>query len=106
MRISDWSSDVCSSDLPAIDRDKGVTRLSVGSNPDRIVPRKIKPHDAGEPRIDQSKTDGFAIMERFFSRKAAVDGNQTADPAGHTGFHGITEEIGRATVRENVCLYV
>src|SRR3546814_17126677 len=30
-------------------------------------------------------------MERFFARKAAVDGNQTADPAGHTGFHGIPE---------------
>src|SRR3546814_4158554 len=68
MRISDWSSDVCSSDLAR----KG--RLGDGARPDCGVNRKAFPHGEGERRalnLDHSPTP-FALSlskgRSFFRR--------------------------------------
>src|SRR3546814_8272690 len=79
-RISDWSSDVCSSDL--LDRDRR-----------EIVVRELADEAAelfGEAHIG-------AQLRRFLGRQARhVD--RVGDAAG--------QQIGRASCRERVCQYV
>src|SRR3546814_9082470 len=55
MRISDWSSDVCSSDLvqPVQARD-AVRRLPAGQPLSRRRTEEARPVDAGDPRRDQA----------------------------------------------------
>src|SRR3546814_15264809 len=57
MRISDWSSDVCSSDLPfyrPVDRrDWGCSWIT-----DMESPRKLRNEEAGELVADQHETGG------------------------------------------------
>src|SRR3546814_19471513 len=69
MRISDWSSDVCSSDLPS--RGVGASALATGEAtaaqatadaPSRIIPRRFRPRgrggagDAADVRENRSKS--------------------------------------------------
>src|SRR3546814_5124800 len=76
MRISDWSSDVCSSDLPRHGsyrtglRDATPARRSLA----RLLPRPAR------------------------SRECAIRRRSTGDGNGH--------KIGRASCRERVCQYV
>src|SRR3546814_16083160 len=85
MRISDWSSDVCSSDLPAArrraDRDRlhlGHRRGHVGDRRERrdALDRVVARDDRGQPEIGIGG-DGRDMLE-----------------------------IGRASCRERVCQYV
>src|SRR3546814_10252081 len=79
MRISDWSSDVCSSDLvdlveqrPGIDDDAGADDRHLAG-----------PHD---PRGQQRQLVGLVADDQRMA--------------------GIMPEIGRASCRERVCQYV
>src|SRR3546814_11628900 len=98
MRISDWSSDVCSSDLPArlADEHEGDGVL-LGNDAGARAPRSerlraarlrrqrhLAHHEQGEVRFDLAED---ALADRF--REAAF-----------------VVEIGRASCRESVCLYV
>src|SRR3546814_3327034 len=47
MRISDWSSDVCSSDLQLIDADLAFEKLSIGAARKPKVQRQRVQHGAG-----------------------------------------------------------
>src|SRR3546814_1782970 len=77
MRISDWSSDVCSSDLEVAEAEDG---RAVGDNGDEIALGRIV---IGGGRI----------------------GGDGADGDGDAG--GVSEaQIGRASWRERVCQYV
>src|SRR3546814_4335360 len=85
MRISDWSSDVCSSDLSGMDRSVAL----------KVLPR----HFASDPQF----------LARF-TQEARVIANlehQNILPVydfGESG--GYTYQIGRASCRESVCQYV
>src|SRR3546814_4963682 len=79
MRISDWSSDVCSSDLRAEGQQDVVMVRHAGLQPARVL--SAHPDDC-------SSAFGHAVGQPF------------ADASAKPG------EIGRASCRERVCQYV
>src|SRR3546814_10789818 len=79
MRISDWSSDVCSSDLP----DEGAVRSAVAT---------LSESSAYWP------TELLARGDAWVAQKDAEAGEREAEAA--------RLEIGRASCRERVCQYV
>src|SRR3546814_1681599 len=85
MRISDWSSDVCSSDLGAVDISGGVR---VGGAVNAIS----KDASATAMRIGA----GASVPEIRVSGKIEAT----------TGGKAAGDEIGRASCRERVCQYV
>src|SRR3546814_10529517 len=78
MRISDWSSDVCSSDL--IDSDKWARRVVALRG---VAPDLLAPENAAQDFRDQQE-------------RVAQEAQMVAEGA----------EIGRAPCRERVCQYV
>src|SRR3546814_4755476 len=104
MRISDWSSDVCSSDLALL-----ITfRIT-------LLDRAIAGHLLDDPRhIVVSSSD----LNHAVRKAAVVDLDRVQevgrrlhlrDDVAHLlveGFEEILEEIGRASCRERVCQYV
>src|SRR3546814_1355812 len=82
MRISDWSSDVCSSDLPAV-------MQQVGAGETVFAGETVDQHFGGRHAIGE-------IIERIAAAGGAVEMDVR---------RGI-EEIGRASGRERVCQYV
>src|SRR3546814_11078719 len=102
MRISDWSSDVCSSDLDAPVYG-ALGRLGPGGTPRpaAVVPR------AGQLDLDPaghgtSSKGGWTNRARAGARRGAttVPAASPTDPAVPRW------EIGRASGRERVCQYV
>src|SRR3546814_18077491 len=99
MRISDWSSDVCSSDLDA--GEVGVE--------DRLPVLVLHPHqqvvagDAGV--VDQDRDRAELLADRIDQR---LDGAGFVDvePAAVAAGRGQALEIGRASCRARVCQYV
>src|SRR3546814_8998010 len=89
MRISDWSSDVCSSDLCEVWWNGGAFA------------------DIG-PRVTQKS--GFTAAGPYDIENVSIDSYQiytNLPPAGAFRGFGITQmEIGRASCRERVCQYV
>src|SRR3546814_10498897 len=86
MRISDWSSDVCSSDLLVGLRPDAPAALQVGS------PQQF--HGIAVSLVGRQGQQPQAALD--IGRKAADAGLD----------QGIAEEIGRASCRERVCRYV
>src|SRR3546814_3085080 len=87
MRISDWSSDVCSSDLS---------------------------NDDGQQRDPQAQLDGFqhhlqiewlAEQTRVVGQCPLIVGNLSRHETPHAE-RGHQQQIGRASCRERVCQYV
>src|SRR3546814_12130746 len=102
MRISDWSSDVCSSDVPI-----AVTALSqktleeqkIEGGPDimRAVPNLT---------FSKSNFTGYNLSIRGVGTKAV---SATSDPGVAVSFNNsglIHNQIGRASCREGVSKYV
>src|SRR3546814_19203019 len=105
MRISDWSSDVCSSDLLA-------GREEVGRHPDdvdHLGRRSVGEGGAGEPREDVVlrrapavlHVGGELLVEVLERRLGQVVVTGAADAAG-----AVLQQIGRASCRERVWQYV
>src|SRR3546814_12331057 len=105
MRISDWSSDVCSSDLPGAGGRVALHRLDEqGGDEDRPE------HAEAEDEADHRGGGELRIPEQVQveERRARVelpddedeDGERAADELEHD------DEIGRASWRERVCPYV
>src|SRR3546814_11680788 len=132
MRISDWSSDVCSSDLKAVNaRDRHLLLIQAcNDQPGKIAALADKDHDvAGAKRAPlalehQAAVQPFADMRR---QPGSMLANGTRQPilrprllavliGKRGGRNGIPEddfagmkavaEIGRAQCRERVCQYV
>src|SRR3546814_3590802 len=80
MRISDWSSDVCSSDLPA-PPPHGRSEMMIR----RLIRVALALAMVG------AATPAFAIDASFYT---------------YDGFAETVDEIGRASCRERVCQYV
>src|SRR3546814_10873765 len=95
MRISDWSSDVCSSDLLAVELEREV-RLDVAVLVALVVVRAQRRLD----RVDEAADDPVLIQIR--------DRVQILQdvPAQLLQAPLRRREIGRASCRERVCQYV
>src|SRR3546814_1374216 len=94
MRISDWSSDVCSSDLVRGALEHGVAAAT-------ILPAKAPAHRHDQLRI---AFDGDAVIFNDESERVSQEG-------GIEAFHRherarAREQSGRAACRERVCQYV
>src|SRR3546814_16833421 len=105
MRISDWSSDVCSSDLNAAEVDRQIAKTTDSEKITKLrqmrkvgflnVPSASIIHQI---RLFYAAIVGIeALLSKHMSAvtQAAVMGLQDAD-----------DEIGRASGRERVCQYV
>src|SRR3546814_7062301 len=77
MRISDWSSDVCSSDLKAAPEAKNVKAFKI---------YRYDPDTGENPRMDTFEVD--------------------LDECGPMVLDALIKKIGRASCRERVCQYV
>src|SRR3546814_11432568 len=121
MRISDWSSDLCSSDLPHAFADEGVAVAIV-----RTLPARAIEQPAGDVGRDQRT--GFVILELVDAAFAAAvaqrlplsaielfDRHVFPEARAHfaqrsisstIGCGGPSPELGRASCRESVCQYV
>src|SRR3546814_13708521 len=100
MRISDWSSDVCSSDLFGLDQLLENAELVVGIEDGEIA----------------LQADQFGVAAEHLRRDAvkgaepghALDrvADHAPDALAHFARRLVGEEIGRASCRERVCQYV
>src|SRR3546814_1105136 len=84
MRISDWSSDVCSSDLNSPQRRMAATTGSASAT--HLV----------QLGSFSSRANAERATEIYKKRYSQLDGRDMV----------ITQEIGRASCRERVCPYV
>src|SRR3546814_5746089 len=102
MRISDWSSDVCSSDLPAtpaeIAEDLGWPR----SSSFKLVATLAAKGYLYEPRA----RGGYYPSPRWLVLAEAVSRAEPLPEAYHRLAQDLMQEIGRASCRERVCQYV
>src|SRR3546814_9967628 len=120
MRISDWSSDVCSSDLK-----RGEAPFSVDANllhisaegkvledpwveaPDFVYSRTVDPEKAPDQpeyvEVEFRKGDAIAINGETLSPAALL--TRLNELGGKHGI-GRLDQIGRASCRERVCQYV
>src|SRR3546814_1232798 len=109
MRISDWSSDVCSSDLIILIVQRGRQRL------DRSISKRTLESQLSEQTMRHNnllvagigEAKGRAAPGRVRDREAAaLAGGGGADLRSKLGEPPILDEIGRASGRDRVCQYV
>src|SRR3546814_14664231 len=99
MRISDWSSDVCSSDL------EGLAERAVAGHRARLD------HGGALPVLAQAFVVGEGGVQADRQRHGAGIGPEAQVGAEDVAVGGAVvqaahEEIGRASCRERVCQYV
>src|SRR3546814_11619650 len=86
MRISDWSSDVCSSDLQNIDVNRNFTDYGVAYAQDEVYPilfRALCPDDWTEETIDWSAARDQVTRDYGMKRMVtAAGGGQIVEPTG------------------------
>src|SRR3546814_9115818 len=93
MRISDWSSDVCSSDLPHVARVEILPRLAVDPelNPQRVrIGNLVGGHDPGSDRCE-------AVV-----RLVEQTVREMIEPARHIDTRGVAANIGRRRLAGDV----
>src|SRR3546814_5766713 len=103
MRISDWSSDVCSSDLsaarPGRDRVEDVYEILAATDRENLKhglpPRLVQTLCVETAREIERRRHPrrHRVLKRRFQHDAAID-----------DLHG--DQIGRASCRERVCQYL
>src|SRR3546814_14861075 len=96
MRISDWSSDVCSSDLSGTHTLRGVLQLPEGDGPHPIV---IMAHGQGGLKEWPNIPSVSAVLCAAGIATLAFDYRNFGDSDGEPR----DAEIGRASCRERVC---
>src|SRR3546814_15850058 len=89
MRISDWSSDVCSSDLADPDQDE----------------RRTLHHELA-PAVEVGERRDEEMVERAAGIVAHGEEKQEAGQHGERDRQQRRRKIGRASCRERVCQYV
>src|SRR3546814_16575121 len=99
MRISDWSSDVCSSDLLIFGRRKGHAELSVNLN--------CIQEAAAMTNISDWVKNEVAPIDRLLHLKLKLQNDALPFvESSDTVLIDPPTEIGRASCRERVCQYV
>src|SRR3546814_14834932 len=104
MRISDWSSDVCSSDLPTLADAPNDPNAPVPMTEVPALDGSQAPRTAGASGRPQ-KSEGQVIAEA--QRRAGIMAYGGENGGGVGGaVAAATGQIGRASGRERVCQYV
>src|SRR3546814_14437723 len=108
MRISDWSSDVCSSDLSATTSASNSTNVAKPVAPAELPPAIEKSvtyrcRDNGIVSVD-FLNDGLTATLRTDGNLAQLKANETGGPFQGGGV--TMPEIGRASGRARGCQYV
>src|SRR3546814_5924153 len=114
MRISDWSSDVCSSDLTlaAEAGDKETARLEVERFHTKLANIVILDPACGTgnflyvalARLKELEGEVLELLEALGDERYLLElGSHTITPA---NFHGLEIKIGRAPCRARACQYV
>src|SRR3546814_17116416 len=118
MRISDWSSDVCSSDLIIDQANEIGTAEFARHMPEYCGVISVNPKTAAKRgRVEhEEKEFDMAVLERALENARLVPIDRVIDELGQDiqieevgeAMAGqiIIEKIGRATCRERVCKYV
>src|SRR3546814_20739928 len=113
MRISDWSSDVCSSDLEGDDADEDDLGDDDGSNDEKPAPKAVPEDDAvvkvvvdgEEKEVTVGSLKRLAGQEAALTRKSQeveVGGGRAALMI-QGAIEVVLGEIGGASWRERVC---
>src|SRR3546814_15559158 len=101
MRISDWSSDVCSSDLVDLGLGKAVVdraAIFLLDERQRLFPRAL-PGDGADGDLIEDLPPGRLAERAGEDRRILVE-RDPGEPAADD------RQIGRASCREGVCQYV
>src|SRR3546814_11415906 len=123
MRISDWSSDVCSSDLPCCDEPSPRTRPRRVPLPIERLRKDSEPDGGGRgQRADENENRPELVGLELITRagvehevtqaRAEMLAKSTAQPDKHDLHQYVGNlvprpgQIGRASGRESVCPYV
>src|SRR3546814_16983953 len=101
MRISDWSSDVCSSDLLAANTDLRVAAANLERA--RAITREVRAVSDVQTSLDGSASVGEA-SNLGIGNPAGV--HDLFSLGGSISYEVDVVEIGRASCRERVCQYV
>src|SRR3546814_1934858 len=97
MRISDWSSDVCSSDLIKLDLE-----TELASEPDEENGHVVGDMEEIVGLQTDDELDGGDNMDSAYESSDGSGSDQDSEG----GFDSDWMEIGRASCRERVCQYV
>src|SRR3546814_5696873 len=100
MRISDWSSDVCSSDLEAVWTAADVADALAEAGQQLLLAHDLVAFELQATQVPVGEGAEEEVAPPFGKGLAAVEGHA----AGRDGGHPV--EIGRASCRERVCRYV
>src|SRR3546814_19494387 len=101
MRISDWSSDVCSSDLPESIGEGVVSVDYYHSSKVRSSDNILPAYDVFNARLDLKGIGGSSVDAGVFVRNLFDKEYLASSNVGSAVL-----EIGRASGRERVCKYV
>src|SRR3546814_15700325 len=100
MRISDWSSDVCSSDLSELQRRKARQREHEADDPEADDHGRFRPSEMLEMMVNGSHSEhalaGGLVACDLHDHRHRFKHEQAADDS----------QIGRASCRERGCMYV
>src|SRR3546814_4895572 len=96
MRISDWSSDVCSSDLDMTARDAQIAEMSGG-----LGPAKGKDFDTGNVLGPWITTADAVGDIRYLGVRALVNGQIIAETTAAGMQHDVVQVLDRKSTRLN-----
>src|SRR3546814_7404236 len=106
MRISDWSSDLCSSDLAVVRQEKAYPVYddtyadNVRMMREELEAKYPTLHLVGRNGMHRYNNQDHAMMTAMLTVRNIEAGARIYD------IWGVNEEIGRASCRERVCQYV
>src|SRR3546814_12043600 len=110
MRISDWSSDVCSSDLPSVGTLSTASTVSFWFG----VPRRFTPsgvafdvdRNALSSTARDDDRDRCIAFNRSYNQILSAHDHSVLEDMLSTPTQPVPGEIGRAPCRDRVCTYV
>src|SRR3546814_17440761 len=105
MRISDWSSDVCSSDLEKVDIPTAARQLGVGTILEGSV-RRAGDRVRITAQLIEAASDSHLWSETYDREIKDVFAIQDDIARSIADALQVALEIGRASCRERVCQYV
>src|SRR3546814_16226699 len=105
MRISDWSSDVCSSDLASVEVDD-VIDVEIEHRDPRDAGMQVDRLVQHDPAVAAAKPGPAPVVAPDFNLETELLVELHARRHAPDRLHGHKAEIGRASCRERVCQYV
>src|SRR3546814_16714665 len=101
MRISDWSSDVCSSDLRPANQEPRIVLMPLD-----VELSTLSAGGVTEPRADWSEQANKLLLDALKTEEQAKNIHMIPYQEDAKDSAGYQDQIGRESVRERVCKYV